>query len=422
MSLKFQPLCDGTYTVSSGFGTRWGTFHCGLDLAAAHGIPIYSATDGIVIAAGPADGFGNWIWIDSQREHGVDLIYSHMEPEQIRVRPNERVHAGQLIAYVGSAGESTGPHCHFEVWTTPGRIGGKAIDPAPWLRGALDPSAITPTTPTKGGTAVGWYGDPTWLADVLRDEGLNVVEAPGWRDRGQGDFRNIWGVVCHHTGGSRTPATEIMYGTDALRGLLSQVHLAQDGTVTVCGVGVAWHAGLGEWPGLPEDDANYYTIGIEAANNGTEGWPPQQYWAYVKVCAAICRRLGYGADHVIAHKEWAGRKQGKWDPGSLDMHRFRTDIQNQIDRKNEGFLMALSDAKQEELYNLITKELGYRFQSRFKDEDGNQSDFRDSLVGFVLECDKKIEALDQWRRASEEREKAIESKLDAIAAALGHAA
>ncbi|MGV9662572.1 N-acetylmuramoyl-L-alanine amidase [Nocardia niigatensis] len=349
----------------------------------------------------------------------VDLIYGHMEADQLLVRPGQRVRAGQRIARVGSAGQSTGPHCHFEVWTAPGRVGGSPIDPAPWLRGALDPGAAAPT---EGGTGVSWYGDPVWLADVLRAEGVNVVEAPGWRDRGEGDFRDVWGIVCHHTGGSRTPATEIMYGTPALTGLLSQIHLAQDGTATVCGVGVAWHAGLGSHPGLPEDDANYYTIGIEAANNGTEGWQPAQYWAYVKVCAAICRKLGYGAERVIAHKEWAGRKQGKWDPGQLDMDRFRTDVQAQIERRNGGFLMALSEAKQDELYNLITKELGYRFQSRFKDEAGRQSDFRDSLVGYVLELDAKIEQLDRWRRAKDERDKAVDAKLDAILAALGRAA
>ncbi|MBH0778828.1 N-acetylmuramoyl-L-alanine amidase [Nocardia sp. NEAU-351] len=268
---------------------------------------------------------------------------------------------------------------------------------------------------------MGWYGDPVWLDVVLRDEGLTVIEAPGWRERGEGDFRNIWGVICHHTGGSRTPATEIMYGVPALQGLLSQIHLAQDGTVTLCGVGVAWHAGMGEYPGLPEDNANWHTIGIEAANNGTEGWSNAQYWAYVKVCAAIVRRLGYAADRVIAHKEWAGRKQGKWDPGALDMVRFRDDVQAQIDHKTGGFLMALSEDKQNELYNLVTKELGYRFQSRAR-VDGHQSDFRDSLVGYVLEGDKKLFELEQWRRTVDTRLDEVGTKLDRILAALVRAA
>ena len=45
-----------------------------------------------------------------------------------------------------------------------------------------------------------WTGDPVWLADVLRAEGIKVVEYPGWKDRGHGDMGTIWGVVAHHTG------------------------------------------------------------------------------------------------------------------------------------------------------------------------------------------------------------------------------
>lgn len=74
----------------------------------------------------------------------------------------------------------------------------------------------------------------------------------------------------------------------------------------VVAVGVAWHAGQGSWPGLPTNNANFHTIGIEAENNGTEGWSAAQYWAYVKCCAAICRKLGYGADRVIGHKVGRG--------------------------------------------------------------------------------------------------------------------
>lgn len=182
-----------------------------------------------------------------------------------------------------------------------------------------------------------WTGDPVWLADVLRAEGLRVVEYPGWRQRGHGDFGAIWGIVVHHTGASRTPPSEIAKGLPQLKGPLSQLHLAQDGTVTVVAVGVAWHAGVGSWPGLPEDNANWHTIGIEAANNGTEGWSDEQYGAYVGCCAAILRKLGFDAAHVIGHKEWAGLKQGKWDPGGIDMDRFRADVQRQIDHPATDF-------------------------------------------------------------------------------------
>ncbi|MGW4364611.1 N-acetylmuramoyl-L-alanine amidase [Nocardia takedensis] len=249
-----------------------------------------------------------------------------------------------------------------------------------------------------------WTGDPLWLADVLRQEGLRVVEFPGWRDRGHGDFREIWGIVAHHTGSSGAPAAEIAYGLPTLAGPLSQLHLAQDGTVTVVAAGVAWHAGRGAWPGLPEDDANYYTIGIEAANNGTEGWSRAQYDAYVGCCAAILRRLGHGADRVIGHKEWAGPKQGKWDPGAMDMDRFRADV---AERLKGGALMALSDPEQRELLDKLRRvhfELTYGFQSRVAD-----SEYRDTVAGYVLNADAA-----DFR--TEQRLKALELKIDRLLA------
>ncbi|WP_378734683.1 N-acetylmuramoyl-L-alanine amidase [Nocardia brasiliensis] len=247
-----------------------------------------------------------------------------------------------------------------------------------------------------------WTGDPVWLADVLREEGLRVVEFPGWRDRGHGDFGDIWGIVAHHTGSSHSPPTEIAYGIPALAGPLSQLHLAQDGTVTVVAAGVAWHAGAGSWPGLPEDNANFHTIGIEAVNNGTEGWSDAQYDAYVGCCAAILRKLGYGSDRVIGHKEWAGPKQGKWDPGGIDMDRFRADV---AERMKGSALMALSDMEQRELLDKLRRvhfELTYGFQSRVAD-----SEYRDTVAGYVLNSDAA-----DFR--NEQRLKALELKLDRL--------
>ena len=171
-------------------------------------------------------------------------------------------------------------------------------------------------------------GDPVWLADVLRNEGVATVEYGDWKNIGHGDFGGIWGVVAHHTGGNSSAGA--IQNHPSL-GLCSQIFLNRAGVAYVVGAGIAWHAGNGSWPGIAANNANAVTIGIEAENNGTEGWSPAQYWAYVKCCAAICRRLGVRADRVIAHKEWAGASQGKWDPGGIDMNAFRRDIQNQID-------------------------------------------------------------------------------------------
>lgn len=187
--------------------------------------------------------------------------------------------------------------------------------------------------------------DPLWIADVLRAEGLPVVEYPGWRDRGHGDMGNLWGVIAHHTGNPPGANNPGYIANHPQLGLCSQLHLSRDGVFTVCGVGIAWHAGQGAYPGLPTNNANEVTIGIEAENNGTEGWGPKQYDAYVRGVAAILRKLGRNSSHAIGHKEWAGAAQGKWDPGGMDMNKFRRDVQNVIDRKPGGSSVNDDDRK-----------------------------------------------------------------------------
>lgn len=182
-----------------------------------------------------------------------------------------------------------------------------------------------------------WTGDPIWLADVLRAEGIDVVEYPGWRNRGHGDFKDIRGVMVHHTGSDNASAASIADGRPDLKGPLSQLHIARDGTVTVVAVGFAWHAGVGMYPWLPTNMGNWHLIGIECANSGTSptaphrmNWPDAQYFALVRCCAAINRRLAQTSARTIGHKEYAGRAQGKWDPGAIDMDILRRDIQAQI--------------------------------------------------------------------------------------------
>ena len=130
---------NGAWRVSSGYGSRWGAFHAGLDFAAPLGTPIYAVADATVVqgkdrAAGSVSGFGNWVWLDAQSTLGKDFIYGHMRWADIYVKRGDRVKAGDLIARVGSEGGSTGPHLHFEVWSSPGRTGGRHEDPAPWLK------------------------------------------------------------------------------------------------------------------------------------------------------------------------------------------------------------------------------------------------------------------------------------------------
>ncbi len=113
-------------SVSSEFGPRWGTMHEGIDLAAASGTPVRAAADGIVRKAAWYGGYGNAVIIDHGQ--GVTTLYGHNA--RLDVREGERVRAGDVISQVGSTGDSTGPHLHFEVTRD-----GKKIDPRPWLTG-----------------------------------------------------------------------------------------------------------------------------------------------------------------------------------------------------------------------------------------------------------------------------------------------
>jgi murein DD-endopeptidase MepM/ murein hydrolase activator NlpD len=109
------------------FCMRWGSMHWGIDLAAPLGTPIYAATDGVVLRAGPASGFGNAIYV--QNADGDVEIYGHMK--YYNVKAGDAVHAGDQIAKVGNQGQSTGPHLHFELHR--GGMTGKPFDPQQWL-------------------------------------------------------------------------------------------------------------------------------------------------------------------------------------------------------------------------------------------------------------------------------------------------
>ena len=132
------PLPQGTWVESSPFGPRIHpitgkqSFHTGTDFAAPAGTPILAAADGTVTVAGPASGYGHLIVI----EHTIDgqtvaTAYGHMYADGLHVHVGDTVTAGEHIGDVGSDGNSTGPHLHFEV--RPGGTSGKAIDPAKWL-------------------------------------------------------------------------------------------------------------------------------------------------------------------------------------------------------------------------------------------------------------------------------------------------
>ena len=116
--------------ITSEFGWRthpiFGTsrFHSGLDIGGDYGLPIYAAASGTVIYAGWISGYGNAVIID--HGGGVTTLYGHND--SLNVSEGEVVSQGQVIAMCGSTGNSTGPHCHFEV-----RENGEPVSPYGYL-------------------------------------------------------------------------------------------------------------------------------------------------------------------------------------------------------------------------------------------------------------------------------------------------
>lgn len=124
---KIKVFAPTQGTITSNYGPRWGTTHYGLDIANRIGTPIRSVTDGVVVEAGPASGFG--LWVKIEHADGTTALYGHIN--SYAVREGQKVSAGQVIAQVGNRGISTGPHLHFEIWDQAGR----KLDPLAWVQG-----------------------------------------------------------------------------------------------------------------------------------------------------------------------------------------------------------------------------------------------------------------------------------------------
>ena len=111
--------------VTSGFGERWGKMHSGMDIGAESGSPIIAALDGIISYAGWEQGYGNTITI----KHADNIVTLYGHCSKINVVLGQPVNKGDIIGAVGSTGNSTGPHLHFEV-----RINGVAVNPKNYLK------------------------------------------------------------------------------------------------------------------------------------------------------------------------------------------------------------------------------------------------------------------------------------------------
>ena len=125
---RFMWPCNGPITSYYGWRTHpiFGTtkYHSGMDIAVDTGTPIQAADSGTVVYSGWLGGYGNCVMID----HGGGLVTLYGHNSALNVSEGQYVNKGTVIAYAGSTGYSTGPHCHFEV-----RLHGELTEPLNYL-------------------------------------------------------------------------------------------------------------------------------------------------------------------------------------------------------------------------------------------------------------------------------------------------
>lgn len=175
-----------------------------------------------------------------------------------------------------------------------------------------------------------------WL-QLMRSWGFIVLEAGGWRIR-DAEPRTAYDpgqlYVEHH---DASTALSGNWGALAyiLREKLANIVTARDGQIMLCAAGVAWHAGVGAYPGIPANGANPKSLGNEACNSGREAYPAAQTLAIIASEAAWCIVAVRNADRVVGHKEWALPEGRKQDP-SVDMNQRRRDVDAAISNGRPG--------------------------------------------------------------------------------------
>ena len=241
-------------------------------------------------------------------------------------------------AFVQQVQRSAYPDAYAKHWDYCWGLLHRSID-----GGVQEPPVQTPVKPVDIRPNPDWHGDPLYLPKLLEAFGVDVTtytdgEGVPWDQRGHGDFDQISWVLWHHTG-SVNETDEGIAHHPAL-GLAATMLVHPDGHTVLTGSGIAWHGGAGIYPGIPEDNINQISIGVECAytwgpDEPHNPWPDAQVQAMVNIGGAISWFLGPTCppDHQIAHKEWAGadnplgiNKQGKPDPANFDMDWFRQQI------------------------------------------------------------------------------------------------
>lgn len=184
------------------------------------------------------------------------------------------------------------------------------------------------------------------LDKAVARSGLIVKSLDNWKTNKSNGAIDPEGVLVHHTGSFDSiadAANDLDYaewlaftGRADLPPPLCNLAFSAESVVYLCAAGNANHAGeakpSGPMPGAADGAVIY--IGIEAMNSGSQGWDTlgktadgeviTQFEGYARLCASLCLFYGWPASHVRGHKETS--TTGKWDPGLLDMDKFRARI------------------------------------------------------------------------------------------------
>ncbi|CAN7244051.1 M23 family metallopeptidase [Phenylobacterium sp. LjRoot164] len=153
--------------MTSRFGMRrhpilgYNRMHQGIDFGAGTGTPVLAAGDGVVVEARRWGGYGNWVRI--RHSGGFETGYAHLSRFGKGIKTGARISQGQVVAYVGSTGASTGPHLHYEIWQN-----GKRVNPI----GAKVPQG----TVLAGAELAAFRAQKARIDTLVRDQGAD--EAP----------------------------------------------------------------------------------------------------------------------------------------------------------------------------------------------------------------------------------------------------
>lgn len=235
---------------------------------------------------------------------------------------------------------------------------------------------------------------PDTFIRILREEGVRVSEYPGWRTRERDDetglvFGPVRMILNHHTAGRNSRDIVARDGVAGLPGPLAHIHLAKDGTATMCSDGRANHAGpmaVNAYVSFRDEasvhpapskvsgtiDGNDVSYGVETENLGDNAdvYPRVQYDAWVRINAAVCRHYGWSAESVGCHKETS--VEGKVDPrgpvegyGSrgrftFTPNQFRADVAERLAHAPDwdpGADMALTSADIDKIADAVVTKL-----------------------------------------------------------------